>query len=106
VDSTVRQALLEALEHDSNPGVRVEAVNLLVRSLEEAQREPLEQLQPQPQEMPGEPMVQASTRAAADDGSIESVIRALEGLQRNDPSRYVRVRSAAALREISARSEH
>jgi hypothetical protein len=106
VDSTVRQALLEALQHDSNPGVRVEAVNLLVRSLEEAQREPLEQLQPQPQEMPGEPMVQASTRAAADDGSIESVIRALEGLQRNDPSRYVRVRSAAALREISARSEH
>jgi hypothetical protein len=55
--------------------------------------------------MPGGPMVQASAHTAAADGSIENVIRALEGLQRNDPSRYVRVRSAAALREISARSE-
>jgi hypothetical protein len=105
VDSAVRQALLEALQHDSNPGVRVEAVNLLVRSLEEAQREPLEPLPQQAPEMPGGPMVQASAHTAAADGSIENVIRALEGLQRNDPSRYVRVRSAAALREISARSE-
>jgi hypothetical protein len=33
------------------------------------------------------------------------VIRALENLQRKDPSRYVRLRSSAALREINERSE-
>src|SRR5271170_2990418 len=79
MDSTVRQALLEALQHDSNPGVRVEAVNLLVRSLEEAQREQLDVLPEQLPESPSGPMVQASAHAAAD-GSIENVIRALEGL--------------------------
>jgi hypothetical protein len=105
MDSGVRQALLDALQHDSNPGVRVEAVNLLVRSLEQAPRESLAPLPVQAPQMAGGPMIQASTHPAPLDGSIESVIRALEGLQRNDPSRYVRLRSAAALREISARSE-
>jgi len=106
VDSSVRQALLESLEHDSNPGVRVEAVNLLVRSLEAAQRESMTPLTPaQTPGMAGGPMIQASTRTAAADGSIENVIRALGELQRNDPSRYVRLRSAAALREISARND-
>jgi hypothetical protein len=105
-DSVVRQALLEALQHDSNPGVRVEAVNLLVRSLETAQRESLVPLQPpQAPEMAGGPMVQASASGSVVDGSIENVIRALEELRRNDPSRYVRLRSAAALREISARND-
>jgi len=32
-DNDVRQTLLDALEHDANPGVRVEAVNVLVGSL-------------------------------------------------------------------------
>jgi len=102
VDSEVRQALLEALQHDSNPGVRVEAVNLLVRSLEAA---PSESLVPEAPEVAGGPIVQASAGRTAVDGSIENVIRTLEELQRNDPSRYVRLRSAAALREISARSD-
>ena len=31
--SPVRDTLLDALHHDANPGVRVEAVNLLVNSL-------------------------------------------------------------------------
>ncbi len=35
--------------------------------------------------------------------SIERVVRVLEQLQRRDPSRYVRVRSAAALRQIGPR---
>jgi HEAT repeat protein len=105
LDSEVRQALLEALKHDSNPGVRVEAVNLLVRSLEEAQTEMPAVLPPQTPDMVGGPVVQANVLAAASDGSIGSVIRALEELQHSDPSRYVRLRSAAALREISARSD-
>jgi hypothetical protein len=105
IDSTVREALLESLQHDSNPGVRVEAVNLLVRSLEQA---PSEMLIPPPEpvsEMPSGPVIQTGSRSSVGDGSIESVIRVLDNLQRNDPSRYVRLRSAAALREISARSD-
>jgi len=31
------------------------------------------------------------------------VVRALEDLERSDPNRYVRLRSAAALRQISTR---
>ena len=34
-----------------------------------------------------------------------SVIRALEDLQHSDPSRYVRLRSAAALRQLNARGD-
>ena len=33
-DDAVREALLDALAHDANPGVRVEVVNMLVHSLE------------------------------------------------------------------------
>ncbi|MGB7844729.1 MAG: HEAT repeat domain-containing protein [Candidatus Acidiferrum sp.] len=102
VDSVVRKTLLEALQHDSNPGVRVEAVNLLVRSLEQSQQE---SLAPQALEPSVEPMIQTNAGLPLSDGSIENVIRALEGLQHKDPSRYVRLRSAAALREISARSD-
>jgi hypothetical protein len=102
VDSVVRQTLLEALQHDSNPGVRVEAVNLLVRTLEQTQQE---SLAAQASELSRGPMIQASAGLPPADGSIENVIRALEGLQHNDPSGYVRLRSAAALREISTRSD-
>jgi hypothetical protein len=104
-DSAMRQVLLEALRHDSNPGVRVEAVNLLVRSLEEAPGETGSSLPPQPPEIAAGPFVQASAHAAVGDGSVQSVIRTFEELQRNDPSRYVRLRSAAALREVSARND-
>jgi hypothetical protein len=37
------------------------------------------------------------------DPSVGRVVRALEELQRSDPNRYVRLRSAAALRQISTR---
>jgi hypothetical protein len=93
-DKAVRETLIDALEHDANPGVRVEAVNLLVRSLE-----------------PGAP--DASDNAAPAvapegfdgplDPSMERVVRTLQDLQRNDPNRYVRLRSAAALRQIGPR---
>jgi len=38
-----------------------------------------------------------------EDQSVERVVRALQQLQRRDPSRYVRLRSAAALRQIGPR---
>lgn len=90
-DETVRDALLDALQHDSNPGVRVEAVNLLVHSLEISQREDPE----------GKPVPPADTAAA--DPSMERALRTLADLQRRDPSAYVRLRSAAALRQIGPR---
>jgi hypothetical protein len=93
-DESVRETLLEALRHDANPGVRVEAVNLLVRSLE---GESLEG----PGVLGAPPAPEAG--ALPGDPSVERVVRALEDLQRRDPNRYVRLRSAAALRQISPR---
>jgi HEAT repeat protein len=101
-DDAVRDALLQALEHDSNPGVRVEAVNLLVRSLE-AQQETSHMPAVLPELAAGDMVHTVATPASQ--GSLENVIRALGELQRNDPNRYVRLRSAAALREISARND-
>jgi hypothetical protein len=99
-DDMVRETLLQALQHDSNPGVRVEAVNLLVRSLDEVQHVSVPQeAAPESPDWTGGAMIQAG------DGSIANVIRTLESLRRNDPSRYVRLRSAAALREISMRND-
>jgi hypothetical protein len=107
MDSAVRQVLLDALQHDANPGVRVEAVNMLVRSLEESPSERLIAPLPPPVNAPSAPMMMQAggTRGAAPEGSIENVIQELESLQQNDPSRYVRLRSAAALREINSRSD-
>src|SRR5712691_8345970 len=92
-DDAVRQVLLDALEHDANPGVRVEAVNVLVGSLRPGESE-----ETAPEAHALAPSVNPSARG--DDQSIERVVRVLEQLQRRDPSRYVRVRSAAALRQI------
>jgi hypothetical protein len=92
-DDAVRQALLDALEHDANPGVRVEAVNVLVGSLQRGDTEEIA-VDATPVVKPGRP---------EEDQSVERVVRALEQLQRRDPSRYVRLRSAAALRQIGPR---
>jgi len=108
-DRDVRETLLDALKHDSNPGVRVEAVNLLVRSLDNQSAEIFTASEPAPP--PAPPMVQlghlppsAAGQFPADE-SLRNVIRTLQDLQSSDPSRYVRLRSAAALREINARNE-
>ncbi len=97
-DDAVRQALLEALQHDSNPGVRVEAVNVLVASLQGDQSDTQEMA-------PEAPAVAPSPEAGLPDGdeSVDRVVRVLQRLQRQDPSRYVRLRSAAALRQIGPR---
>jgi len=100
-DHTVRLTLLDALHHDSNPGVRVEAVNLLVRSLEaENVREPKDAAHN------GKEMNVTVLQGEEEDlDSLNGVLRTLEVLQRTDPSPYVRLRSAAALREIGDRDE-
>jgi hypothetical protein len=94
VDQGVRETLIDALEHDANPGVRVEAVNMLVRSLEPGSLEG----PPTPEVAPAPEGVERPL-----DASMEHVIKTLQDLQRNDPNRYVRLRSAAALRQIGPR---
>jgi hypothetical protein len=97
-DEQVRRALVaaarKALRHDSNPCFRVEAVNLLVRSLEGDS-----------QDGPGAASELPATEVSSvsGDSSVERVVRALEDLERRDPNRYVRLRSAAALRQIGTR---
>jgi Putative zinc-finger len=93
-DSSVREVILDALQHDENPGVRVEAVNLLVRALEQNTMENSEA-----HRLPDQPEI---TPVPADP-SLDRVVRALEELQHGDPNRYVRLRSAAALRQIGQR---
>jgi HEAT repeats len=112
-EDNVREAMLDALTHDSNPGVRVEVVNMLVRSLGNNG----------PSGVSGDlaelPILLDNLDETSDDArvsslgdpsaatwngpSAEKVIRTLEELQKNDPSRYVRLRSAAALRQIGPR---
>ncbi len=105
IDGGARQVLLDVLEHDANPGVRVEAVNLLVRSLEQAQSQAPVGAAPHGPAIPSAGMIQAGTPALGNDGSIENLMLELQNLQQNDPSRYVRLRSTAALREINARND-
>jgi len=95
-DDDVRQALLDALRHDANPGVRVEAVNVLVGSLQHRDSE-----ETVPEAPEATPVVKPGL--AEEDQSVERVVRALQQLQHRDPSRYVRLRSAAALRQIGPR---
>jgi hypothetical protein len=104
-DRTVRETLLESLQQESNPGVRVEAVNLLVRSLDASEPDsaPLPALGQL--DAPEHAMTAPRAPGLPPDESLANVIRALEDLQRKDPSRYVRLRSSAALREINERSE-
>jgi len=93
-DKSVRETLIDALEHDANPGVRVEAVNLLVRSLEQNSPDTSQtpELAPVPEGI-DHPL----------DPATEQLVRTLEELERNDPNHYVRLRSAAALRQIIPR---
>jgi hypothetical protein len=97
----VRDALLDALHHDVNPGVRVEAVNLLVNSLGGDNN-----FMSAEDSLPVVAATPANAELAPINGDGEDVgrvVRALEDLQRRDPNRYVRMRSAAALRQIGSR---
>ncbi|HUL35894.1 MAG TPA: HEAT repeat domain-containing protein [Candidatus Eisenbacteria bacterium] len=104
-DKEVREALLDALKHDTNPGVRVEAVNLLVGSLEQAE-DAGEQLDlPALADLGNASATPVASGGEGQGASLDTVIQELELLQHRDPSRYVRLRSAAALRQLSARGE-
>ena len=72
-DAAVRRTLLDALQNDDNSGVRVSAINLLVNSL------------------------QTDGVSAPADPSLLAVLR---DRVRNDSNNYVRMQSAAALREL------
>lgn len=104
-EDAVREVLLDTLKHDTNPGVRVEAVNLLVGSLEKSETMREGTAESGLSSMPSANVVPASAGGDAQDASLDSVIRELEVLQHRDPSRYVRLRSAAALRQFSARGD-
>lgn len=81
MDQTVRETLLEALVNDNNPGVRVEAISSLVSSLQRSAEAPV-------------------------DANAEHVMNVLENLTRKDPNRFVRMQSAAALRQLGPRELH
>jgi HEAT repeat protein len=100
-DDAVRQMLVQALEHDGNPGVRVEAVNLLVRSLDH-ETSNLPAIAAEAPQVPNATPALTSV-APVSDPSVDRVVRVLQQLQHRDPSRYVRLRSAAALRQIGPR---
>jgi anti-sigma factor RsiW len=74
-DPAVRQMLLDALQNDDNSGVRVSAINLLINSL----------------------------RAESGSGPADPrVLAVLRDRSRNDSNNYVRLQSAAALRELGS----
>jgi HEAT repeats len=109
-DDAVREVLLDALTHDANPGVRVEVVNMLVHSLEhelgDSSFPKVANLPDTPDDVSDEaPAIAGGSEAPAApaDPSAEKVIRTLEELRKRDPNRYVRLRSAAALRQIGPR---
>ena len=100
-EDDVRQVLLDRLEHDGNPGVRVEAVNLLVGSLDN--RPPATDALREAPEAPAVAEMPATPASDEEDASFEHVVKVLQQLQRRDPNPYVRLRSAAALRQIGPR---
>ena len=72
-DSTVQQTMIDALQNDDNPSVRVEAVNHVINCL----------------------------RTGNSSGSVDAnLVAALRDRVRNDPNNYIRVQSAAALRQF------
>ena len=96
----VRDALLETLQRDPNPGVRVEAVNLLVRALESAD-EAVEVAPEAPANDFSVPGVAPPALAQNSRESEQRILRALDEVRQRDSNRYVRLRSAAALRQIA-----
>lgn len=79
-DAMVRQILVQALLRDANPGVRVEAIHAL-RAFAEA----------------------AGPERATDDPQL---VAALRDRMRRDPNTYVRLQSAAAIRQLGPRATY
>jgi hypothetical protein len=108
-DEAVRETLLGILAHDASPGVRIEAVNLLVRALEQ---EAGNSAAAEDSDLKSNPSAESSNakvsgsarREVSAEFSTADAIHALRDLQQKDPSHDVRLRSAAALRQIGARA--
>ncbi|HLZ12836.1 MAG TPA: HEAT repeat domain-containing protein [Candidatus Acidoferrum sp.] len=96
----VRDTLLETLQRDPNPGVRVEAVNLLVRALESTDEAMETAPEAPPSDFPA-PGVAPPALPSNNRESERRILRALDELSQHDSNRYVRLRSAAALRQIA-----
>jgi hypothetical protein len=114
-DDDVREAMLDALTHDANPGVRVEVVNMLVHSLEhdpqfrtEPPFAPVTSAPGSAEDLSDESLMASPGESGenTEDASEQKVIRTLRELQKRDPSSYVRLRSAAALRQIGPQEIH
>ena len=95
----VRDVLLETLKQDPNPGVRVEAVNLLVRALE-SESALSEAVGTNDSDLPAPGATPQALPVAGKDAE-QRILRALDELRQHDSNRYVRLRSAAALRQIA-----
>ncbi len=80
-DDSVRQTLLDALVGDDCPGVRVEAINSLAGALRAA----------------------SEKGAATQDARLMQVLR--DRMQK-DPNNYIRMQSAAAIRQFGPRETH
>jgi hypothetical protein len=83
----------------------VEAVNLLIGSLEKSGNGEMPAMVPGMPSMTDGNTVPAIPSGKAHQVSMTGVIMTLEDLRRTDPSSYVRLRSAAALRQLSARND-
>lgn len=81
IDDQVRQALLDALTLDANPGVRVQAINLLSAGLRALTDQPAPAAQ-------------------------QELLRVLRDHMESDPSNYVRLQSAAAIRDLGPRRQY
>jgi hypothetical protein len=99
-EQDVRDALLGILSHDPSAGVRIEAVNLLVRSVQRDVRNAQGIAEVGGADSENDPNSVAVIAAGSAESSVGQMVRALALLQQKDPSRDVRLRSAAALRQI------
>ncbi len=82
---------------------------MLVRSLEEPNGDVLCLSSSRMKHLPALPRPGSPKRLLTQkefDDSTVALIQALEELRHNDPSRYVRLQSSAALRQINDRREH
>lgn len=97
---SVRDALLDALQRDPNPGVRVEAINLLVRAMEAGNELP--EIAPEAPDSYDVSVPPVAPQAMPGNRETEQrILRALDEIRQHDSNRYVRLRSAAALRQIA-----
>jgi len=76
-EEQVRKTLLEALLRDDNPGVRIEAIGTLRAAAERAEGQPDPQL-----------------------------LRVFRDRMQNDPNTFIRMQSAAAVRQLVTRAQH